>query len=272
MIVVSTGGVVTTVLTWTGGSTDVGEVGSGAQGVSVLPLPAASKDFKQIKVDDSINIEELSATRKIIGFSAKKQSSSTIPDVLGLGQSGSCGCSNLDEDSSIVISTKYSIEEVLSEESAIQGAETSSLSASLTQLVENHRKEKESTDMHRVLTSSSSSTSESAVTSETTASFEALSSAPISYISRLAKYGNVIKEELEASERVHIAQARAEMLKEAETEKQTIVDTHFTTAKTLTQRGDASVRKANDEQAAAEFAREATQSAEIIWVKFLSSL
>lgn len=233
-----------------------------------------------------------------------------------------------------------------------QGTETSSLSASLTQLVENHRKEKESPNMHRVLTSSSSSTSESAVTSETVeslraklkelrgltarelvtrkdfdeiviaaASFEELSSAPVSYISRLAKYRNVIKEGLEASERVHIAQARAEMLKEAATEKQTIVDTHFTTAKTLAQRGDdlyvrifaikkllakleaerasidakfkgtvkslshllvdaseayeeyhEAVRKAKDEQAAAEFAREATQSAEIIWVKFLSSL
>ena len=53
----------------------------------------------------------------------------------------------------------------------LQGTETSSLSASLTQLVENHRKEKESPNMHRVLTSSS--TSESAVTSETVESLGA---------------------------------------------------------------------------------------------------
>ncbi|KAG7594974.1 hypothetical protein ISN45_Aa01g037000 [Arabidopsis thaliana x Arabidopsis arenosa] len=343
---------------------------------------AAIGGLKQIKVDDSRNIEEESAKRKLMleemerefeeahsGTNAKadteesanKQSGSAIPEVLGVGQSGVCGCSNQesaglqeDEDGSIVIPTKYSIDEILSEESAVQGTETSSLTASLTQLVENHRKEKESPLGHRVLTSSSSasSTSESSATSETVetlraklkelrgltarelvtrqdfdkilitaASFEELSSAPISYISRLAKYRNVIKEGLEASERVHIAQARATMLKEVATEKQTAVDSHFATAKTLAQKGDAlfvrifaikkllakleaekesidgkfketvkelshflvdaseayeeyhgAVRKAKDEQAAEEFAKEATQSAEIIWVKFLSSL
>nr|AAK82509.1 At1g52410/F19K6_14 [Arabidopsis thaliana]AAO64753.1 At1g52410/F19K6_14 [Arabidopsis thaliana] len=336
---------------------------------------AAIGGLKQIKVDDSRNLEEESAKRKIIleemerefeeahsGInakadkeeSAKKQSGSAIPEVLGLGQSGGCSCSKQDEDSSIVIPTKYSIEDILSEESAVQGTETSSLTASLTQLVENHRKEKESLLGHRVLTSPSiaSSTSESSATSETVetlraklnelrgltarelvtrkdfgqilitaASFEELSSAPISYISRLAKYRNVIKEGLEASERVHIAQVRAKMLKEVATEKQTAVDTHFATAKKLAQEGDAlfvkifaikkllakleaekesvdgkfketvkelshlladaseayeeyhgAVRKAKDEQAAEEFAKEATQSAEIIWVKFLSSL
>ncbi|KAL9309450.1 TSK-associating protein 1 [Arabidopsis thaliana] len=336
---------------------------------------AAIGGLKQIKVDDSNNLEEESAKRKIMleemerefeeahsGINAKadkeesaiKQSGSAIPEVLGLGQSGGCSCSKQDEDSSIVIPTKYSIEDILSEESAVQGTETSSLTASLTQLVENHRKEKESLLGHRVLTSPSiaSSTSESSATSETVetlraklnelrgltarelvtrqdfgqilitaASFEELSSAPISYISRLAKYRNVIKEGLEASERVHIAQVRAKMLKEVATEKQTAVDTHFATAKKLAQEGDAlfvkifaikkllakleaekesvdgkfketvkelshlladaseayeeyhgAVRKAKDEQAAEEFAKEATQSAEIIWVKFLSSL
>ncbi|XP_020867898.1 TSK-associating protein 1 isoform X3 [Arabidopsis lyrata subsp. lyrata] len=345
---------------------------------------AAIGGLKQIKVDDSRNIEEESAKRKIMleemerefeeahsGIngkadteeSAKKQSDYATPEVLGLGKPGVCSCFNQDnadlkhdDDASIVIPTKYSIEEILSEESAVQGTETSSLTASLTQLVENHRKEKESPLGHRVLTSSSSSsassTSESSATSETVetlraklkelrgltarelvtrqdfdqilitaASFEELSSAPISYISRLAKYRNVIKEGLEASERVHIAQARATMLKEVATEKQTAVDSHFATAKTLAQKGDAlfvrifaikkllakleaekesidgkfketvkelshflvdasdayeeyhgAVRKAKDEQAAEEFAKEATQSAEIIWVKFLSSL
>ena len=229
----------------------------------------------------------------------------------------------------------------------MQGTETSSsLTKSLTQLVESHRKEKES---HNVLTSS---TSESAATSETVeslraklkelrgltarqlvtrqdfdkilvmaATFEELSSAPISYISRLAKYRNVITEGLEASERVNIAKARATMLKETATEKQTFVDANFEEAKRLAQRGDAlyikifaikkllkkletereavdvkfkevvkglshllvdaseayeeyhgAVRKAKEEQAAEEFAREAMESAQIIWVKFLSSL
>ncbi|XP_024005937.1 TSK-associating protein 1 isoform X3 [Eutrema salsugineum] len=344
---------------------------------------AATKGLTKLKVNDFTEVndnEEQSAKRKIMleemerefeeaqsGFSAnankeesaKKQSTS---EILGLGQSGVCGCFNQDssgfkqeEDASIAISEKYSIDEILSEESATQGTETSSsLTKSLTQIVENHRKEKESHYAHRALTSSSSSssTSESSATSETVeslraklkelrgltarqlvtrqdfeeilvmaASFEELSSAPISYISRLAKYRNVIKEGLEASKRVHITKTRAKMLKETATEKQTFVDANFSAAKTLAQRGDAlyvrifaikkllkkleaeresvdvkfkeivnglshllvdaseayeeyhgEVRKAKDEQAAEEFAREAIQSAEITWVKFLSSL
>ncbi|CAN6931395.1 unnamed protein product [Brassica oleracea] len=334
---------------------------------------AAIGGLKQIKDDESKYTEEQASKRKIMleeierefeearsGFStnANKEGSakkhSITLESLGLGQSGVCGCFNQDkaglkqdEDASIAISTKYSIEEILTEESSLQGRETSSsLTKSLTQLVENHRKEKESHNVH------TSSTSESAATSETVeslraklrelrgltarqlvtrqdfesillmaATFEELSSAPISYISRLAKYGNIIKEGLEASERVHMAKARATMLKETSMEKQIFVDANFEEAKKLAQRGDAlyvrifaikkllkkleteresvdvmfkeivkglshllvdaseayeeyhgAVRKAKDEQAAEEFAREATQSAEIIWVKFLSSL
>nr|VDD60423.1 unnamed protein product [Brassica oleracea] len=334
---------------------------------------AAIGGLKQIKDDESKYTEEQASKRKIMleeierefeearsGFStnANKEGSakkhSITLESLGLGQSGVCGCFNQDkaglkqdEDASIAISTKYSIEEILTEESSLQGTDTSSsLTKSLTQLVENHRKEKESHNVH------TSSTSESAATSETVeslraklrelrgltarqlvtrqdfesiilmaATFEELSSAPISYISRLAKYGNVIKEGLEASERVHMAKARATMLKETSREKQIFVDANFEEAKKLAQRGDSlyvrifaikkllkkleteresvdvmfkeivkglshllvdaseayeeyhgAVRKAKDEQAAEEFAREATQSAEIIWVKFLSSL
>ncbi|KAJ0242272.1 TSK-associating protein 1 [Hirschfeldia incana] len=340
-----------------------------------LEFEAAIGSLKPIKDDDSKNTEEQSAKRKTMleeierefeeaqsGFttnankegSGKKQSGSVPLESLGVGQSGFCGCFNQDkaglkqdEEASISISTKYTIEEILSEESSLQGTETSSsLTKSLTQLVENHRKEKEFHSVH------TSSTSESASTSETieslrsklkelsvltasqlvtrqdfesilvmAATFEELSSAPISYISRLAKYRNVIKEGLEASERVHMAKARATMLKETVREKQIFVDANFEEAKRLAQRGDAlyvrifaikkllrklqteresvdvkfkeivkglshllvdsseayeeyhvAVRKAKDEQAAEEFAREATQSAEIIWVKFLSSL
>ncbi|KAH0873179.1 hypothetical protein HID58_070541 [Brassica napus] len=329
-----------------------------------IVLADAIQGLQQIKSDDSINNEEQSAKRKLMleeierefeeAQSGMKQSGSITPEFLGLGQSGVCGCFNQDkaglkqdEVASISISTQYSIEEILSEESELQGTETSSsLTKSLTQLVESHRKEKES---HNVLTSS---TSESAATSETVeslraklkelrgltarqlvtrqdfdkilvmaATFEELSSAPISYISRLAKYRNVITEGLEASERVNIAKARATMLKETATEKQTFVDANFEEAKRLAQRGDAlyikifaikkllkkletereavdvkfkevvkglshllvdaseayeeyhgAVRKAKEEQAAEEFAREAMESAQIIWVKFLSSL
>lgn len=59
--------------------------------------------------------------------SGMKQSGSITPEFLGLGQSGVCGCFNQDkaglkqdEDASIAISTKYSIEEILTEESSLQ--------------------------------------------------------------------------------------------------------------------------------------------------------
>lgn len=59
--------------------------------------------------------------------SGMKQSGSITPEFLGLGQSGVCGCFNQDkaglkqdEVASISISTQYSIEEILSEESELQ--------------------------------------------------------------------------------------------------------------------------------------------------------
>ncbi|KAH0845189.1 hypothetical protein HID58_091936, partial [Brassica napus] len=199
-------------------------------------LADAIQGLQQIKSDDSINNEEQSAKRKLMleeierefeeAQSVMKQRGSITPEFLGLGQSGVCGCFNQDNSG-------------LKQD---EGTETSSsLTKSLTQLVENHRKEKES---HNVLTSSRS---ESAATSETVeslraklkelrgltarqlvtrqdfdkilvmaATFEELSSAPISYISR-----------------------QATMLKETATEKQTFVDANFEEAKRLAQRGDA---------------------------------
>ena len=55
----------------------------------------------------------------------------------------------------------------------------------------------------------------------------------------LAKYKTVIKEGLEASQRVHIAQTRAKLLKETAMEKQRSVDAEFAFAKTLAHQGDA---------------------------------
>ncbi|KAF2544681.1 hypothetical protein F2Q68_00032550 [Brassica cretica] len=69
--------------------------------------------------------------------------------------------------------------------------------------------------------------------------YEVLSSASIGYISLLAKYKTVIKEGLEASQRVHIAQTRAKLLKETAMEKQRSVDAEFAFAKTLAHQGDA---------------------------------
>ena len=69
--------------------------------------------------------------------------------------------------------------------------------------------------------------------------YEVLSSASIGYISLLAKYKTVIKEGLEASQRVHLARTRAKLLKETAVEKQRAVDAEFALAKSLAQEGDA---------------------------------
>lgn len=142
----------------------------------------------------------------------------------------------------------------------------------MNNLVDTHRKET-SSKVGSVLGSSSSvtsTTSESAATSESIESlkqtlrklrglsardlvnhpnfdaiiaagtrYEVLSSASIGYISLLAKYKTVIKEGLEASQRVQIAQTRAKLLKETAMEKQRTVDSVFAAAKTTAQRGDA---------------------------------
>ncbi|KAL1191346.1 TSA1-like protein [Cardamine amara subsp. amara] len=184
-----------------------------------------------------------------------------------------CGCSKQDKDG-LKADTDSSIDlaEILAEESKLQGSETPSLTTSLTNLVQTHRKETPS-KVGAVLGSSSSdtsTTSESAATSESIESlkqtlqklrglsardlvnhpnfediiaagtrYEVLSSASIGYISLLAKYKTVIKEGLEASQRVQIAQTRAKLLKETAMEKQRSVDSVYAAAKSTAQRGDA---------------------------------
>ncbi|XP_033128778.1 TSA1-like protein isoform X4 [Brassica rapa] len=186
---------------------------------------------------------------------------------------GVCGCFNKGKDG-IKIDTDCSINigEILAEESNFQGSESSSLTTSLNNLFHTHRQEATS-KVGKVLGSSSSVTStasESSATSENIDSlketlkklrglsardlvnhpnfdeiieagtrYEVLSSASIGYISLLAKYKTVIKEGLEASQRVHLAQTRAKLLKETAMEKQRAVDTEFAFAKTLAQGGDA---------------------------------
>ncbi|KAF2584464.1 hypothetical protein F2Q70_00037204 [Brassica cretica] len=186
---------------------------------------------------------------------------------------GVCGCFNKGTDG-LKIDTDCSINigEILAEESNFQGSESSSLTTSLNNLFHTHRQETTS-KVGKVLGSSvtvTSTESESSATSENIDSlketlkklrglsardlvnhpnfdeiieagtrYEVLSSASIGYISLLAKYKTVIKEGLEASQRVHIAQTRAKLLKETAMEKQRAVDAEFSFAKTLAHQGDA---------------------------------
>ncbi|CAN8259167.1 unnamed protein product [Cochlearia groenlandica] len=184
---------------------------------------------------------------------------------------GVCGCFNQDKDGlKADIDSSINIAEILAEESKSQGSETSSLTTSLNNLVHTHRKETSSKAGTVLGSSVTSTTSESSATSESIDSlkqtlkklrglsardlvnhpnfdeiieagtrYEVLSSASIGYISLLAKYKTVIKEGLEASQRVQIAQTRAKLLKETAMEKQKAVDADYTFAKTLAQRGDA---------------------------------
>nr|VDD52412.1 unnamed protein product [Brassica oleracea] len=186
---------------------------------------------------------------------------------------GVCGCFNKGTDG-LKIDTDCSINigEILAEESNFQGSESSSLTTSLNNLFHTHRQETTS-KVGKVLGSSvtvTSTESESSATSENKDSlketlkklrglsasdlvnhpnfdeiieagtrYKVLSSASIGYISLLAKYKTVIKEGLEASQRVHIAQTRAKLLKETTMEKQRAVDAEFSFAKTLAHQGDA---------------------------------
>ncbi|KAG2305947.1 hypothetical protein Bca52824_025695 [Brassica carinata] len=184
---------------------------------------------------------------------------------------GVCGCFNQDRDG-LKTDTESSINiaEILAETSKSQDSETSSLTTSLTNLVHTHRKETTSKVSTVLGSSVTSTTSESSATSESIESlkltlrklrgltardlvhhpnfdeiieagtrYEVLSSASIGYISLLAKYKTVIKEGLEASQRVHLARTRAKLLRETAMEKQREVDAEFAFAKSLAQGGDA---------------------------------
>ncbi|XP_010487440.1 PREDICTED: NAI2-like protein [Camelina sativa] len=274
---------------------------------------------------------------------------------LGISQSGAWRCFNQDRngvneegDASIVI-PKYDIDAIIKEESVSQGSKskTSSLIASLTEIVEKHKKEKWSSGVS--VTTGSSSSTETTKTVEKlkvtlkkyrsisarelvarsdfeeilaiAARYEELSSASVSYISRLSMYRSLIQEGIKASQRVQLAQARARLLKEMAAEKKKNVEAELALVKALAERGDllyvkifaikklvlkleaekeevdmnfqktvvnlshvieesskayeeyhVVVRKWKEEQAAEEFSREAIQSAEEVWVKFLGTL
>ncbi|KAJ4871000.1 TSA1-like protein [Raphanus sativus] len=174
---------------------------------------------------------------------------------------GVCGCFNQGKDG-LKVDTDCSINigEILAEESNFQGSETSSLTTSLNNLVHTHRQETTSKGRTDIVSSTSENIESLKLTLkklhgltardlvnhpnfdeiiEAGTRYEVLSSASIGYISLLAKYKTVIKEGLEASQRVHIATTRAKLLKETAMEKQRAVDAEFAFAKTLAQGGDA---------------------------------
>ncbi|CAA7057952.1 unnamed protein product [Microthlaspi erraticum] len=251
-----------------------------------------------------------------------------------------------EEDGSLII-PKYDIDAIIKEESISQDS-TSSRTKSLTQALGIIVNDFRNANRYRSVTTESSSkeTAETVEKLKTTlksyrnikvhelvtrtdfeeiltmaARYEELSSASVSYISRLSMYRSVIKEGIKASQRVKLAQQRARLLKDMAVEKQKYVDAEFALVKSLAQRGDALyvkifaikklvlkleaekeevdvsfqksvgslsrvieeasqayeeyhvvVRKWKEEQATEEFSREAIESAEVVWVQFLSSL
>ncbi|XP_022558719.1 TSA1-like protein isoform X4 [Brassica napus] len=220
----------------------------------------AAASAKAAEKDSAKNPPTISIVQKTGGF-----------DSLLKPADGVCGCFNKDKEG-LKADTDSSINlaEILAEKSKSQDSETSSLTTSLTNLVHTHRKETTSKVSTVLGSSVTSTTSESSATSETLESlkqtlkklrgltardlvhhpnfdeiieagtrYEVLSSASIGYISLLAKYKTVIKEGLEASQRVHLARTRAKLLKETAVEKQRAVDAEFALAKSLAQEGDA---------------------------------
>ncbi|CAH8354921.1 unnamed protein product [Eruca vesicaria subsp. sativa] len=240
-------------------------------------LDAIEREF-EVETERSSMLDEIereyeaAASAKASGkYSAKNtQTISTVHKTSGGSNSGFssllkstdgvCGCFNKDKDG-LKVDTGCSINigEILAEESNFQGSETSSLTSSLTNLVHTHRQETNSKG-GTVLVSESENIESLKLTLkklrglsardlvnhpnfdeiiEAGTRYEVLSSASIGYISLLAKYKTVIKEGLEASQRVHVAQTRAKLLKETALEKQRAVDAEFTFAKTLAHQGDA---------------------------------
>ncbi|CAL9221014.1 unnamed protein product [Arabidopsis halleri] len=237
-------------------------------------LEAIEREF-EAATNAKANGEDSAKNPSTISTTVQKTSGGFNAGLEGLLKpaDGVCGCFNKDKDGlQADTDSSINIAEILAEESKSQGSETSSLTTSLNNLVDTHRKET-SSKVGSVLGSSpsvTSTTSESAATSESIESlkqtlrklrglsardlvnhpnfdaiiaagtrYEVLSSASIGYISLLAKYKTVIKEGLEASQRVQIAQTRAKLLKETAMEKQRTVDSVFAAAKTTAQRGDA---------------------------------
>ncbi|XP_010465595.1 PREDICTED: TSA1-like protein isoform X6 [Camelina sativa] len=237
-----------------------------------IMLEAIEREFEAVTIAKTNGDDSAKSTSTITVAQKTYAGNSAGLEGLLKPADGVCGCFNQDKDGlKADTDSSINIAEILAEESKSQGSETSRLTMSLNNLVHTHR-EQTSSKVSSVLGSSSvtSTTSESSATSESIEGlkltlkklrglsardlvnhpnfdeiiaagtrYEVLSSASIGYISLLAKYKTVIKEGLEASQRVQIAQTRAKLLKETAMEKQRSVDSVFASAKITAQRGDA---------------------------------
>ncbi|KAG2317767.1 hypothetical protein Bca52824_020889 [Brassica carinata] len=199
--------------------------------------------------------------------SKTSSSGSGVIGSLSIGQSGAWRCINPDKDGvkgddSIVI-PKYDLNDIIKEES-IKGSssKTSSLITSLTEIVDNHKKRRWTTDV-KIGKVSTTETSEKVTKLKVTlkkyvgikvrelvhrsdyeeiltmaARYEELTAAKVTYISRLATYGTVIREGFKASQRVKTVHQRVILHENVAKEKQKRVDAEFELVKALAQKGD----------------------------------
>uniref|UniRef100_M4DXA3 NAI2-like protein n=1 Tax=Brassica campestris TaxID=3711 RepID=M4DXA3_BRACM len=199
--------------------------------------------------------------------SKTSSSGSGVLGSLAIGQSGAWRCINQDNngvkgDDSIVI-PKYDLNDIIKEES-IKGSssKTSSLITSLTEIVDNHKKRRWTTDV-KIGKVSTTETSEKVTKLKMTlkkyvgikvrelvhrsdyeeiltmaARYEELTRAKVTYISRLATYGTVIREGFKASQRVKTVHQRVILHENVAIEKQKRVDAEFELVKALAQKGD----------------------------------
>ncbi|CAN6991272.1 unnamed protein product [Brassica rapa subsp. trilocularis] len=202
--------------------------------------------------------------------SKTSSSGSGVLGSLAIGQSGAWRCINQDNngvkgDDSIqtVVVPKYDLNDIIKEES-IKGSssKTSSLITSLTEIVDNHKKRRWTTDV-KIGKVSTTETSEKVTKLKMTlkkyvgikvrelvhrsdyeeiltmaARYEELTRAKVTYISRLATYGTVIREGFKASQRVKTVHQRVILHENVAIEKQKRVDAEFELVKALAQKGD----------------------------------
>ncbi|CAH8368651.1 unnamed protein product [Eruca vesicaria subsp. sativa] len=176
-------------------------------------------------------------------------SGSGVIGSLSIGQTGAWRCINPDKDG------------VKGDDSIGSSSKTSSLITSLTEIVDNHKKGRW-TDV-KIGKISTTETSEKVKKLKMTlktyvgikvrdlvhrsdyeeiltmaARYEELTRAKVTYISRLATYGTVIREGFKASQRVKTVHQRVILHENVAIEKQKRVDAEFELVKALAQKGD----------------------------------
>ncbi|KFK38948.1 hypothetical protein AALP_AA3G180800 [Arabis alpina] len=204
--------------------------------------------------------------------SKKSNSGSRVIGSLGIGQTGMWRCVNQDtngvkeDDDSPINIPKYNLDDIIKEESTYEGSssKTSSLIASLTAIVAKHKQGRGSSSSvslgkrtstekiemiekikvelkqyRNVKVSQLVTRSDFERILSLAAHYEELTSASVSYISRLSKYKSVIKEETKANKRVQLAQQRATLLDEMANEKQKKVDAELEMVRVYAKKGDA---------------------------------